>query len=46
VCTWISPGPEALLLENLVGEIDLLEPERHVTVARERATRKRWRATT
>jgi DNA polymerase-3 subunit epsilon len=28
-------GPEALLLENLVGEIDLLEPERHVTVTRE-----------
>jgi hypothetical protein len=28
-------GPEALLLENLVGEVDLLEPERHVTVTRE-----------
>jgi hypothetical protein len=28
-------GPEALVLENLVGEIDLLEPERHVTVTRE-----------
>jgi hypothetical protein len=28
-------GPEALLLENLVGEIDLLEPTRHVTVTRE-----------
>jgi len=28
-------GPEALLLENRVGEIDLLEPERHVTVTRE-----------
>lgn len=28
-------GPEALLLENLVGEIDLLEPERDVTVTRE-----------
>ena len=28
-------GPEALLLENLVGEIDLLDPERHVTVTKE-----------
>src|SRR5947209_6175985 len=28
-------GPEALLLENLMGEVDLLEPERHVTVTRE-----------
>ncbi|MGH3905415.1 MAG: hypothetical protein ACRDTE_14685 [Pseudonocardiaceae bacterium] len=28
-------GPEALLLENLVGETDLLVPERHVTVTRE-----------
>lgn len=28
-------GSEALLLENLVGEANLLEPQRHVTVTRE-----------
>ncbi|MGH3774320.1 MAG: hypothetical protein ACRDRR_01065 [Pseudonocardiaceae bacterium] len=28
-------GPEALLLENLMGETDLLEPERHVTATGE-----------